>query len=197
MAEDKDILAKQVAFAHPLFVPNDFKAWLKDYALRVSSDFYSQDIQGLRGARWKSAPPLIDPDVCNITVDWGDCVTFIGPTLTGLSDGTWLFLWGFAALDSFSHSTVIFINNDYADGRGVPGNHALNESFTTRGGSTMNAAVWTIDSHTLSPGGVEPLGTGNNNNQADVKYNVGTAGARFEKRWMHAIRVDKVAKVVE
>lgn len=194
MADDKDIQAKELAFNHPLFVPDGFKDWLANFALQVSTDFYTQDVHGLRGARWKSAAPKVDPAACNVTSGYGDCVDGPGPTLTGLSDGTWLVLWGFQALDLFTHSTVIFVNDDYADGRGVPGNHDWNELFTSGGGSTMNAAVWRIDDKTISPGGTKTLGGGNNNNKIEVKYFVSSAGARFARRWMHAIRVDEITK---
>lgn len=200
MADDKDLAAKKAALDHPLFLPEEFKEYLADFALRVSSDAFAQDIQGLRGARWRSASPKVDPAACNVTSGYGDCVDGEGPVLTGLSDGTWMFVWGFAALDAFTHSTVIFINDDYADGRGKPGGHDDNELFTTQGGSTMGTAVWTIDSHTPSPGTpaggfpAAPLGNGSNNNKAAVKYFVSSAGARFEKRWLHAIRIDEITK---
>jgi len=196
MSDAKDLAAKGAAFDHPLFVPDDFKAYLADFALRTSTDFYAQDMQGLRGARWKSAAPIVDPDACNITSGWGDCATTVGPTLTGLSDGLWLVLWGFSALDTFTHSSVIFINGDYADGRGVPGNHDFNELITTQGGSCMGAGVWNITKDQISQGGTKTLDGGFNNNKIEVKYFVSSAGARFQKRWMHAIRVDELVKVV-
>jgi hypothetical protein len=196
MADDKDLANKKAAFEHPLFVPEEFKGWLNDFGMRVATDLFTQDIQGLRGARWKSASPIVDPDACSITSGWGDCDTTVGPTLTGLSDGLWMVLWGFAALDAFTHSTVIFINGDYADGRGVPGNHDFNELFTTRGGSCMGAGVWNITKDQISQGGTKTLDGGFNNNTIEVKYFVSAAGARFEKRWMHAIRVDELVKVV-
>jgi hypothetical protein len=201
MADDQDLKikqAKEAAFAHPLFVPEDFKGWLEDTSLRVSTEFYTQDIQGLRGARWKSASPKVDPASCNITSGWGDCTDGEGPVITGLSNGIWLVLFGFAALDVFQHSSVIFVNDDYADGRGFGGNHDLNELLTSNGGSGMQAAVYTIDDHTIAFGGGQPLSTKalENNNKIAMKYNVSSASARFEKRWMHAIRVDELVRVI-
>jgi len=202
MADAKDLAAKEAAFNHPIWVPDDFKNYLDDFALQVATDFYAQDIQGLRAARWHSAPPQVDPIACNSTFSgsggYGDCVNGEDMRLTGLSNGIWMVVWGFAALDAFTHSSVIFVNDDYADGRGSPGNHDWNELFTTQGGSCMGAAVWTIDEKTIGPGqfGVSlPLGRPDGNNKIAVKYAVSSAGARFEKRWMHAIRVDELLKL--
>lgn len=184
-----DIDAKKAAFEHPMFVPDAFKAWLEDMALRWSTDLFSSQIQGLRGARWKTAAPVVDPEVCNDTSSWSD-ITTVGPIITGLSDGIWLFIYGYEAPQTGIHSVVLKINDRFADGPGG-GAKDLNEVRSDNGGSAMGWAIYAIDGKTPPSGVAAAPHGGTNNNTVKMVYNVSTAGKTFGRRYLHALRIDR------
>ena len=188
MADDKDLQAKAAAFAHPLFVPEEFKGWLSDQALRWSTDHYASQIQGLRSARFVTGNTVTDNENGNPINSFHDLAT-VGPKIDKLADGTYMFMWGFEAFDSGTHAAVIFINDDFADGRGTPGNHDANELVTFGSGAVMNIAVWTINDHTPGPFSSIPLGNGTGFFTARCVYETGTLDRFFARRWMHAIRL--------
>jgi hypothetical protein len=189
--DQKNVAAKKAAFDHPIWVPDDFKGWLDDFALRVSTEMLSSQIDGLRSARWRTGNPVPDPEVCNDTTGWSDLAT-VGPQITGMSDGTWLFIWGFQALTVGYSSSVLKVNDIFITGGGVPSNHDIPEVRSDNQGSVMGWYIATIDSKTFSYRGSVPLGNGSNNNTVRCVYGVSSAGKSFQHRFLHAIRIDEL-----
>lgn len=166
---------KSQAFSHPLFLPAEFKSYLEDFAARTATDFYVAQAEGFRGGRFVSARPLTDTVTVNSTADWGDPASDPGCSLEGLQDGLYIFIFGYQMVSPFVSgfcSCILEVNGDLLAGQS---DEQEQEVFAEGLGN-----AWGIAQFQLS---------NNNDNDVWMRFLVGSAGVRIEKRFMHAVKV--------
>ncbi len=114
---DKDIESKLRALEHPLWLPPEFKFWLGDFALRVATDFYSKQIEGIRATRFRAAENRVDQStLVTHGVFYSPASDGNGPRLTGLQNGLWMFIVGCdPGVDGFQHDCNTVVNDVYPD----------------------------------------------------------------------------------
>lgn len=165
---------KQDALKGVIMVPEPFKGWLADFGARVATDFLVQHSQGFRESRFVSA--TVDAsETCPNTSDWGDIAT-VGPILEHLSDGTYMFIFGFFS-DTGSgnpddRSAVLKINGSL---EAVPTD---NEAVTRQIGNAWRVAQFSISN--------------DNDNEVKMVYKVTTSGRTFEHRFLHAVKINPI-----
>lgn len=165
---------KADALKNVIVVPEPFKGWLADFGARVATDFLVQHAQGFRESRFVS-DTVDTSETCSNTSDWGDIAT-VGPILEHLSDGTYLFVFGFFS-DTGSgnpddRSAVLKINGSLES---VPTD---NEAVARQIGNAWRAAQFTIKN--------------NDNNEVKMVYKVTTATRTFEHRFLHAVKINPI-----
>lgn len=171
----EELASKAAALSHPLFVPDAFKGYLEDFAARVATDFYIQQGLGFREDRFVSAEPKPNADSCPNTTTWGDLSTSVGPEINHLSDGFYIFIFGFNVAEprvSSYHSAIIEVNHV------APSPPFVDEEeyeVEADRGNAFGFAQFRLDN--------------NNDNYVKMIYKVGTAGDSFERRFLHAVKV--------
>lgn len=165
--------------SHPLDFPPEFKNWLTDWLGTNTPPIPVSQLLGYKGTLANIA--VVDTQGAWTSADapertWNSAPDGLGPSITGLADGTYMAAWG-----------VLNVSNGGAGGA------------TDRCGPSVNGAdpVYYTEVHCIDQGcaswKMAPLTLANkDNNTIELKYyyDLGGGGTgMFDHRWLMALRI--------
>lgn len=168
---DSEKKNKQVALGSPIVIPEAFKGYLADFASRVATDFYVAQNAVWRESRIVCADNggMTDPVVNNNTTTW-DSLDPAGPFIRHLSDGSYLFFYGFyVETDNVFQSATLRVNG------------ALEADPTQRYARTAYGRANRVARWDLS---------NKNDNTVELVFRTGTAGVFVSERMLHAVKIN-------
>lgn len=174
ISQKKDLL--QELFSDPTLLPDSIKSWLPNYLGTNPPDIPIDNVVGFQQNAVTSAPVINAVETVQ-SVPYKDLTT-VGPTLTGLSDGTYVVVYGCAAMISTGNSRAranISLNGALPDDTVTP------QIYTQIATGMVGLSTSTVVR--LSAG----LG-----NSIKLQYSSGaltSATATFDRRYLSATRI--------
>lgn len=170
---DKEAQDKAVAMGSPIVIPEVFKGWLMDFAARTASDFFMKQAAIYREGRFQQADngSNTDPTTFN-NASFASVPTFPGPFIRHISDGSYLFFFGFFNnTANVKVEAALAINGVLANGEADP---TTKEAQTLTQGHAANVAQFDIK--------------GNNDNTVEVWFRT-AASAEIHQRFLCCVKV--------
>lgn len=174
--DERRQLQRMLSF--PEEFPAKFKNWLKE-EMSVNGTFTRSQIQGL--SQFTASSDVIVTPQGTTSTSYADLAT-VGPQLTGLSDGTYVILFGASVYGPTS-------GNDFFAYMSISANGATpSDDDRAHIGSNISAASNAIEIG-ISRAIVMTV-SNNNNNSLVVKYKASSGdNPLFSRRWMIALKV--------
>lgn len=175
LSEQEAQLAARI-LSNPSYFPESFKSWIVQYLSLNGEQIPRSQIQGLsqQTARYSA----VDTNESRSSSSFGDLST-VGPELTELSDGNWIFLFG-AEFRAISDGT------DYSADMGL----SINSAAVDTADSNHQGMDGILGVEMMSSRAVYKTIANNNNSTVTCKYKSnGTDTFEWRYRWLIGIKV--------
>jgi hypothetical protein len=168
----RQIVREEIAkyLQDPLGYEKEFKGWLPEWIGQAGIDIPIGQVIGYSQTIPQTAANIpTREDTSSAT--FADLAT-VGPTLTGLSDGTYVVYWG-ATCDN------------------TPVNAYMGVKVNSTEPADDDSIFWSIAAAVATPGmrAIEKTLDGGGNNTLTARYRVSTGTGFYRNRWMLAVRV--------
>lgn len=171
-----DVKEIERLLSRPSAVPNEFSTWITKW-LAVNMDISTYQLRGLASTFFKAALPVGATVLCTTAPPGADLG---GPTLDGLSNGSYLCFWG---------ANMETDGADAVGGMSVATNLQGASDEQVAKGRTFNGS----DAIPIIYSRVFDLSGGADDNWISARYMklVGGGNPRFGKRWLVAVKIAK------
>ncbi len=158
-------------------------SWVTDWVGRSLAVTQGSQIIGVPQLAFVEAPMVASPGstTSGTFVD----LTNIGPTLSGITDGNYIFFWG-CTIQATGAGDVVGQMSILPSWAGGSDSHVAPCAIPL---NTMNNAVYSRAFGTQGPAVVDSSGQGNNSARARYRRQSGAGTAVFTNAWMCAVRV--------
>ncbi len=161
----------------------ELMSWIKDWTAARAAVTQGSQIIGVPQLVFVEAPMVASPGstTSGTFVD----LTNIGPTLSGITDGNYIFFWG-CTVQATGAGDVVGQMSILPSWAGESDSQVASCSAPL---NTMNNACYSRAFGTQGPAVVDPTGVGNNSARARYRRQSGAGTAVFTNAWMCAVRV--------